>query len=125
MRSDIEEILSYAVHRGFYVTVTTNGTLITEKRAEQIARIPSDRLHFNISLDGDEVANDEIRSPGMWARAIQGLQRIRAADEAAGNARRKVLANTILHARNYERFHAILEEQEALGFDGVQWNSVC
>ena len=120
MRADIEEILSYAVRRGFYVTVTTNGTLITEKRARAIAAIPSDRLHFNISLDGDEQANDEIRSSGMWSRAIEGFSRIRAADQAAGNARRKILANTILNARNAERFHAILDEQAELGFDGVQ-----
>ena len=33
MRGDIETILSYAVSRGFYVTVTTNGTLITEARS--------------------------------------------------------------------------------------------
>ncbi len=120
MRHDIEDILAYAVARGFYVTVTTNGTLITERRADRIAQIPSDRLHFNISLDGDEAGNDEIRSAGMWRRAIQGLQRIRAADSRAGNARRKILANTILHARNVSRFEAILDEQEALGFDGVQ-----
>jgi MoaA/NifB/PqqE/SkfB family radical SAM enzyme len=120
MRNDIEEILSYAVARGFYVTVTTNGTLITERRAQRIARIPSDRLHFNFSLDGDRVANDEIRSAGMFDRAIEGYQRLRDADEAAGNARRKILANTILHARNVDRFHAILDEQAILGFDGVQ-----
>ena len=39
MRGDIETILSYAVSRGFYVTVTTNGTLITEGRARAIAAI--------------------------------------------------------------------------------------
>jgi len=120
MRADIEEILAYAVQRGFYVTVTTNGTLITERRAARIAEIPADRLHFNISLDGDAKANDEIRSSGMWARAIQGLERLRAADGRAGNARRKILANTILHARNVDRFEAILDEQAELGFDGVQ-----
>ena len=120
MRNDIEEILSYAVLRGFYVTVTTNGTLISERRARRLAKIPPDRLHFNFSLDGDRQANDEIRSTGMFDRAIQGYQRIRAADEAVGNARRKILANTILHARNADRFHAILDEQAAMGFDGVQ-----
>ena len=119
MRNDIEEILSYAVKRGFYVTVTTNGTLITERRAKRLARIPTDRLHFNFSLDGDRVANDEIRSEGMFDRAITGYQRIRAADSAAGNSRRKILANTILHARNADRFHDILDDQAALGFDGV------
>ena len=120
MRGDIEEVLSYAVSRGFYVTVTTNGTLITESRAAAIAAIPADRLHFNISLDGDAAANDEIRSQGMWDRAIAGFLRIRSADKAAGNARRKILANTILHARNVHRFEAIMAEQEALGFDGIQ-----
>ena len=120
MRADIEEILAYAVRRGFYVTVTTNGTLITERRAARLAAIPPDRLHFNISLDGDEQANDLVRGAGMWARAIAGYQRIRDADARAGNARRKILANTILHAANIDRFEAILDEQAALGFDGVQ-----
>lgn len=120
MRGDIEEILAYAVRRGFYVTVTTNGTLITERRARALAAIPSDRLHLNVSLDGDARANDLIRGAGMWERAIGGYQRIRAADAAAGNARRKILANTILHARNIDRFEAILDEQAELGFDGVQ-----
>ncbi|HCH64213.1 MAG TPA: hypothetical protein DFR83_15525, partial [Deltaproteobacteria bacterium] len=120
MRGDIEEILAYAVRRGFYVTVTTNGTLITERRARAVASIPSDRLHLNVSLDGDRRANDEIRGEGMWDRAIAGYRRIREADAAAGNARRKILANTILHARNYDRFETILDEQAALGFDGVQ-----
>lgn len=120
MRGDIEEILAYAVQRGFYVTVTTNGTLITESRARAIAAIPSDKLHFNFSLDGDRQANDEIRSAGMWARAIKGYRRIREADERAGNSRRKILTNTILHANNADRFIDILDEQADLGFDGVQ-----
>jgi MoaA/NifB/PqqE/SkfB family radical SAM enzyme len=120
MRADIEELLGYAVHRGFYVTVTTNATLITEKRARAIARVPSDRLHFNVSLDGSAKSNDQVRGAGMWARAIEGVRRIRAADAAAGNARRKILANTILHARNISEFEDVLDEQATLGFDGVR-----
>ena len=120
MRGDVEDILSYAVRRGFFVSITTNGTLISERRAGRIALIPSDRLHMNISLDGDRQSNDEIRGEGMWDRAIAGFQRIRHADEEAGNTHRKILANTILHARNIDRFEQILDEQEHLGFDGIQ-----
>ncbi len=120
MRGDIEEILAYAVRRGFYVTVTTNGTLITEKRARAIAAIPADRLHFNLSLDGNAQSNDLVRGAGMWRRALQGYERIRAADAAAGNSRRKILANTILHARNVDHFLDVLDEQAACGFDGVR-----
>jgi MoaA/NifB/PqqE/SkfB family radical SAM enzyme len=120
MRADLEELLSYAVRRGFYVTLTTNGTLITEKRAAWLAEIPADRLHLNISLDGDEAGHDPIRGKGNWRRAIDGYQRVRAADAKAGNSRRKMLANTILHRHVLPRFEAVLAEQEALGFDGVQ-----
>ena len=120
MRADLEDILAYAVQRGFYVTVTTNGTLITEKRAARLAALPPDRLHFNVSLDGDAETHDPIRGAGMWQRAVDGVLRLRDADARAGNSRRKVLANTILHARNAARFGDILDGQAALGFDGVQ-----
>jgi len=120
MRADIEELLAYAVRRGFYVTVTTNGTLITEKRAQALAAIPPDRLHINISLDGDEASSDRIRGAGMWRRAVAGYQRIRERDARAGNSRRKILANSILHAGNLDHFVEVLDEQAALGFDGVQ-----
>ncbi len=120
MRADIEEILSYAVRRGFYVTVTTNGTLISPSRARMLARIPSDRLHLNFSFDGDEPAHDLVRGPGQFQRALEGYRRVREADATAGNSRRKILTNTILHARNLDRFEAILDAQAEAGFDGVQ-----
>jgi MoaA/NifB/PqqE/SkfB family radical SAM enzyme len=120
MRSDMEEILRYAVRSGFYVTITTNGTLITPSRAKMIASIPADRLHFNISLDGNETSNDLIRGSGMYKKAIQGYKNIRSADQKAGNTKRKILSNTILHAKNIDHFEQVLEEQEKLGFDGIQ-----
>ena len=120
IRTDLEDLLAYAVRRGFYVTVTTNGTLINERRARLVAAIPSDRLHFNISLDGNERSSDQVRGAGNWRKAIAGYQRIRTADQEAGNSRRKILANTILHAGNLDHFEAVLDEQCELGFDGVQ-----
>ena len=120
MRADVVEILDYAVRRGFYVTVTTNGTLISERRAEAIARIPVDRLHFIFSLDGAPEDHDAVRGEGTWARAVEGYRRIRRADAAAGHPRRKILANSLLHARNLERFEASLDALAELGFDGVQ-----
>lgn len=120
MRADIEEILSYAVRAGFYVTVTTNGTLISPTRARALARIPSDRLHLNFSFDGDQPSHDRVRGTGMFKRALDGYRRVREADAAAGNSRRKILTNTILHAQNLNHFEQILDDQAAAGFDGVQ-----
>ena len=120
MRSDLEEILRYAVRKGFYVTMTTNATLISKGRARMLASIPSDRLHFNISLDGNAQSNDAIRGAGMYQKAIRGFQAIRQADQEAGNSKRKILCNTILHRNNLHHFKEILAEQETLGFDGIQ-----
>ena len=120
MRGDIEDILSYAIKKGFFVSLTTNGTLISQRRAERISQIPVDRLHFNFSLDGNQKSNDIVRGEGNFERAIEGFLRVRQADASHGNSRRKILTNTILHAKNLYDFEDILEEQKQLGFDGVQ-----
>ena len=99
------------------MTVTTNGTLITKKRAEAIARIASDRLHFNISPTAMPTAMIWC-GPGACGGAHQGCD---------GSGRRcggrecapEDLANTLLHARNVDHFMDVLDEQ-ALGFDGVR-----
>lgn len=120
MRGDLEEILAHAAGAGFYVTITTNGTLINTRRAEMLATIPPSRLHLNISLDGPEDIHDSIRGEGMYRRALKGYHRLREADEAAGNPHRKVLANTIVHRRNLEQLPEFLDHLAELGFDGVQ-----
>ncbi|MCB9761714.1 MAG: radical SAM protein [Alphaproteobacteria bacterium] len=120
MRGDLEEILAYACQKDFYITCTTNGTLINRRRAAMIAGIPPEKLHFNISLDGPEPAHDRIRGEGMFRRAITGYQRLREADAQAGNPHRKVLANTIVHRQNLDSLPDLLDRLAALGFDGVQ-----
>lgn len=120
VRADLEDILDHACSKDFFVTVTTNGTLIHPRRAERIARIPPSKLHFNISLDGPEDVHDVIRGPQQFQRALAGYRAVREADARAGNSRRKITANTIIHRRNIERLPAFLDELAALGFDGVQ-----
>ena len=120
MRGDLEELLEYACLKDFTITITTNGTLVNKRRAETIARIPPHSLHINISLDGPQAVHDSIRGEGMYRRALKGLANIRAADAEAGNVRRKILANAIVHRRNYQQLPAFLDELERVGFDGVQ-----
>lgn len=120
LRGDLEEILEHACRKDFYITLTTNGTLINRRRAEMIARIPAAKLHFNISLDGPEPIHDGIRGEGMFRRSITGYRRLREADAELGNERRKVLVNAILHRKNLHVFGDFLRSLESEGFDGVQ-----
>ena len=120
MRGDLEEILAYAIQKDFAITLTTNGTLINRRRAEMLATLPPSALHLNVSIDGPEAVHDRIRGEGMFRRAMLGVERLRAADEAAGNDRRKILANAILHRQNVRDFPALLDALAERGFDGVQ-----
>lgn len=120
VRGDLEDILAHAARRDLHVTVTTNATLITAPRAARIAAIPPEKLHVNISLDGPPAIHDEVRGPGGFKRAIAGYHRLREADAAAGNPRRKICCNAILHRKNVAVFPAFVDFLRDEGFDGVQ-----
>ena len=120
MRPDLELILAHAARKDFHITLTTNGTLITARRAARIATIPPEKLHINLSLDGPERVHDSIRGESGYRRAMAGYTYLREADAARGNPRRKILANTIIHRRNLTSLPAFLDTLASKGFQGVQ-----
>lgn len=120
VRKDLEDILAHAVARRMFVTLTTNGTLITPERAARIARLPPEQLHINVSFDGLEADHDAVRGAGTFKRTVQGYRALRAADASAGQPRRTIVANVILHRRNLARFEALLGWLADEGFSGVQ-----
>lgn len=120
VRGDLEDILAHAARRDMYTTLTTNATLISAARAARVARIPVEKLHLNISLDGPEPIHDFVRGKGSFQRAISGYRRLREADAAAGNAHRKICANSILHARNLREYLKFADWLADEGFSGLQ-----
>lgn len=120
VRADLEDILAHAARRDLYTTLTTNATLIRPDRASRIAAIPVEKLHVNISVDGREGVHDRVRGEGSFARTLAGYRRLREADEAAGNPRRVIAANVLLHRGNLPEFPALLGLLAAEGFDAVQ-----
>jgi heme d1 biosynthesis protein len=59
LRPDIYEISQYAKEKGFYVGLSTNGTLINEKNIERIAEMEYN--YVGISLDGLKETHDKFR----------------------------------------------------------------
>lgn len=59
LRPDIFEITAYAKAKGFYVALSTNGTLINEDNIEQIKA--ADYQYVGISIDGLEEFHDHFR----------------------------------------------------------------
>ncbi len=73
LRPDIFDISARAKDMGFYVGLSSNGTLITEYNIDQIAAIGYDYL--GVSLDGIGDTNDEFRGKtGAFDQALGGIR---------------------------------------------------
>jgi len=127
MRRDIIEILDHSHHRGLVTSVTTNGTLINERRARALA--PLNMVHFNVSLDGLEASNDAVRGKGVFAKASQFVARMADLDreEEARRAQtgepwwpREVTLNAIVHAQNLDEVIPLIEHMRDIGATGAQ-----
>ncbi|MCU7835574.1 MAG: heme d1 biosynthesis radical SAM protein NirJ [gamma proteobacterium symbiont of Taylorina sp.] len=73
LRDDIFEISQHAKEMGFYVGLSTNGTLITEDNIKQIADM--DYNYVGISIDGIEATHDIFRrKEGAYKESIKGIR---------------------------------------------------
>ncbi|MEM5793959.1 MAG: radical SAM protein [Candidatus Aenigmatarchaeota archaeon] len=73
MRKDFFEVASYAAKKDFYVSLATNGTLITKEVAKRLK--DSGVQYVEISLDGFEETHDKFRGiPGAWKKTVEGIR---------------------------------------------------
>ncbi|MEZ5510718.1 MAG: heme d1 biosynthesis radical SAM protein NirJ [Gammaproteobacteria bacterium] len=73
MRKDIFEISRRAKDMGFYVGLSSNGTLINEGNIRQIADVGYD--YVGVSLDGLEETHDRFRQmEGAFAASLRGIE---------------------------------------------------
>ncbi len=83
LRPDIFTISKQAKSLGFYVALSTNGTLIDEHNIDQIAEVGYDYL--GISIDGMRETHDRFRrKEGAFDASLQALQRCREAGIKVG-----------------------------------------
>ncbi len=73
MRPDIFEISRHAKAMGFYVGLSSNGTLIDEERIAAIADVDYD--YVGISIDGSRAVHDRFRRRiGAYDEALRGIR---------------------------------------------------
>lgn len=73
LRRDIFDISRRAKAKGFYVGLSSNGTLIDEAIADRIAEIGYD--YVGVSLDGIGAVHDRFRrQEGAFADALRGIR---------------------------------------------------
>ena len=73
MRKDLMELITYAKDKGLRAVISTNGTLITEEKAEELKQFGLS--YVGISLDGLRETNDKFRGiEGAFDDALQGIR---------------------------------------------------
>ncbi len=83
MRPDIFEISHRAKEMGFYVGLSTNGTLIDDDNIQQIAEVGYN--YVGISIDGLEQTHDQFRRmEGAFQQSMAGIERCQQHDIKVG-----------------------------------------
>jgi len=73
MRRDLVDLASYAVKKGMRAVISTNGTLITPKKAQELKQIGLS--YVGVSLDGMAEINDRFRGKkGAFEEALAGIK---------------------------------------------------
>ena len=73
MRSDLFELLDYAVSKSLRTVISTNGTLITPEKARWIKQ--AGVSYVGVSLDGIGAVNDQFRGvEGAFDKAVAGIR---------------------------------------------------
>lgn len=107
-RRDFFEVAGHAVKCGLYVSVATNGTLLTK---EIVQKLKSANIHYvEISIDGATAkTHDSFRGvDGAFDKAVEGLKNCVEADLCA------CIASTATK-NNLEEFPAIIDLAEEIG----------
>ncbi|SHE78791.1 12,18-didecarboxysiroheme deacetylase [Desulfacinum infernum DSM 9756] len=83
MRPDLVELADYAVRKGMRAVISTNGTLITPRVAQELKKVGLS--YVGISLDGMEEVNDRFRGvKGAFRMALDGIAACREAGIKVG-----------------------------------------
>ena len=73
MREDLMELIAYAKDKGLRAVISTNGTMITEEKGEELKKFGLS--YVGISLDGLKETNDKFRGiEGAFDDALQGIR---------------------------------------------------
>ena len=125
MRKDILDVMDVFREKGYVCGyLTTNGTIITEERAEALAELAGAGFlkHISVSIDGPGEMHDKARGvKGTFERTSAGLRRLQAAARRR-HAPLRVSINTTVAHETLDALDRMVDVAEELGVDAIGLN---
>jgi len=125
MRKDIMSVLDLFREKGYACGyLTTNGTIITDERAEALADLAAAGFlrHISVSIDGPGAIHDAARGlTGTFERTCTGLRRLQAAAKRK-QAPLRVSINTTVAHESLDALDQMVDVAEELGVDAIGLN---
>ena len=125
MRKDILSVLDLFREKGYACGyLTTNGTIISEERAEALADLAAAGFlkHISVSIDGPGELHDTARGlKGTFERTCAGLRRLQEAARRK-HAPLRVSINTTVAHESLDALDQMVDVAEQLGVDAIGLN---
>ena len=125
MRKDILGVMDVFKGKGYTCGyLTTNGTMVSEERADALADLARTGFlkHISVSIDGPGELHDKARGvAGTFERTAAGLRRLQAAAQRKG-APLRVSINTTVARETLEALDRMVDVAADLGVDAIGLN---
>jgi MoaA/NifB/PqqE/SkfB family radical SAM enzyme len=125
MRKDILGVMEIFKSKGYTCGyLTTNGTIITDERAEALADLARAGFlkHISVSIDGPGPMHDKARGvAGTFARTAAGLRRLQDAARRKGAPLRVSINTTVAH-ETLDALDRMVDVAGDLGVDAIGLN---
>jgi MoaA/NifB/PqqE/SkfB family radical SAM enzyme len=125
MRKDILSVLDLFRRKGYACGyLTTNGTIISEERADALADLAARGFlkHISVSVDGPRELHDSARGlKGTFERTCAGLRRLQDAARRKGAPLRVSINTTVAH-ESLAALDQMVDVAEELGVDAIGLN---
>jgi MoaA/NifB/PqqE/SkfB family radical SAM enzyme len=125
MRKDILGVMEVFREKQYVCGyLTTNGTILTDERAEALAELARQGFlkHISVSIDGPNELHDKARGvKGTFERTSAGLRRLQAAAKRK-HAPLRVSVNTTVAHETLDALHQMVDVAAELGVDAIGLN---
>ncbi len=84
LRTDFPDLYLYAKRKGLFLSLFTNGTLITPEIADMFAQWPPKAIEITVYGSSEDVYEEVTRVRGSYARCMRGIELLRERDLPLG-----------------------------------------